>query len=70
MFQVAYEADWYLTGLWLLMSMGTVAIWGVVSWAVVGILRHRDRHHTSTPEVFEGGQSDGAPLRHVSSAAT
>ncbi len=47
MLHVPYLIDWQLLGLWLLMSLGTYAIWGILSWTLVSILRHGDSHRGS-----------------------
>ena len=44
-------------GLWILMIVGTLVFWGILSWAVVSIIRHKDHHYdgASQPPPGTGG---------------
>ena len=49
-------------GLWILMSLAMLVFWGILAWAVVSIVRHREAHGNKAPLPPSGsGSSD--PLR-------
>ncbi len=37
-------------GLWLLMGMATVVVWGMLAWVVVHLLRHSGTHGHCRPD--------------------
>ena len=46
-------------GLWILMSLAMLVFWGILAWAVVSIVRHREAHGNKAPLPPSGsGSSD------------